>query len=124
MRMVVKVMPVLYACSGCSSAGQLASHVAHALDRQGLAEMSSIAGIGADDPQAVGKARSRFPIIAIDGCPMACARRCLARHGVEPARHYVLSSYGVAKRARADFTAEEAHFVLQAIAEDLQGESQ
>ena len=31
--------PLVYSCSGCSSAAQLANHVAVRLDRSGVAEM-------------------------------------------------------------------------------------
>ena len=40
--------PLVYSCSGCSSAAQLANHVALQLDRRGVAEMSCIAGVGGD----------------------------------------------------------------------------
>ena len=42
--------PIVYSCSGCSSAAQLANHVALRLDRCGAAEMSCIAGVGGDVP--------------------------------------------------------------------------
>ena len=42
--------PLVYSCSGCSSAAQLANHVALQLDRRGVAEMSCIAGVGGDVP--------------------------------------------------------------------------
>ena len=116
----MRPLPVVYACSGCSSAGQLADHVARDLDRAGLAEMSSLAGIGAADKAQLSRAKSRFPIIAIDGCANACARRCLERHGIEPAWHYVLARYGVAKRSHAGFTADEAARVLLALSADLE----
>ena len=35
------------------------------------------------------------PIIALDGCPLVCVKSTLARHGIEPARHYQLQQYGV-----------------------------
>lgn len=116
---MARPLPVIYACSGCTSAGQLADHAARTLDRAGLAEMASVAGIGAGDAQELGRARSRFPVIAIDGCVNACVRRCLERNGIQPSRHYLLSSYGVARRGRNDFTAEEAERVLQALRSDL-----
>jgi uncharacterized metal-binding protein len=43
---MARALPVLYACSGCTSAGELADHVARVLDRAGIAEMASLAGIG------------------------------------------------------------------------------
>jgi len=91
--MVARMLPVLYACSGCTSAGELADHVARELDRAGIAEMASLAGIGAQEPQQLSRARSRFPVIALDGCANACARRCLERNGIEPSRHYVLARF-------------------------------
>ena len=118
--MVARMLPVLYACSGCTSAGELADHVARELDRAGIAEMASLAGIGAQEPQQLSRARSRFPVIALDGCANACARRCLERNGIEPSRHYVLARYGVAKRARARFAAHEAEAALQALRAELE----
>ena len=77
--------PLVYACSGCSSAAQMANYVAICLDRAGLAEMSCIAGVGGDVPSLVKLAKSGRPVVAIDGCKLHCARSCLSRHGVEPA---------------------------------------
>ena len=92
------VHPLVYSCSGCSSAAQLANHVAVRLDREGVAEMSCIAGVGGDVPKLVKLARSGRPIIALDGCPLVCVKSSLARHGITPARHFQLHEYGVKKR--------------------------
>jgi len=46
-------LPVVYSCSGASSAAQMANHMAVALDRRGVAEMSCIAGVGGDVPSLV-----------------------------------------------------------------------
>jgi uncharacterized metal-binding protein len=117
---MARALPVLYACSGCSSAGELADHVARELDRAGLVEMASLAGIGAQEPQQLLRARSRFPVVAVDGCANACARRCLERNGIEPSRHFVLARYGVRKRARDRFNAQEAEHALAALRGELQ----
>ena len=45
-----RVLPLVYSCSGCSSAAQMANYVAVQLDRRGAAEMSCIAGVGGDVP--------------------------------------------------------------------------
>ena len=105
-------LPLVYSCSGCSSAAQMANYLAIALDRRGLAEMSCIAGVGGDVPKLVRVAKSGRPIIAIDGCALACVRNCLGRHGVEPSEYHLLSDHGVRKRYQADFDSEEAERVL------------
>ena len=44
-----KSLPLVYSCSGCSSAAQMANDLALRLDRAGVAEMSCIAGVGGGD---------------------------------------------------------------------------
>jgi len=101
--MADKVLPLVYSCSGCSSAAQLANAVALRLDRDGTAEMSCIAGVGGGVAPLVKLAQSGRTIIAIDGCPLACARECLAKQGVVPDHHLLLNELGVRKKMHADF---------------------
>ena len=112
-------LPLVYSCSGCSSAAQLANHVALQLDRRGVAEMSCIAGVGGDVPHLMKIARSGRPILALDGCPLACVKSSLARHGIAPARHYLLHQHGVKKRVHEDFDADQAALVLDHVQADL-----
>lgn len=113
-------LPIVYACSGCSSAAQLANHVALRLDRMGAAEMSCIAGVGGDVPSLLKTARSGRPTLVLDGCPLACARHCLGRHGIEPTQHHPLHSYGVRKRLHEHFDPDQAEAVLFRGLSDLQ----
>ena len=115
-------LPLVYSCSGCSSAAQMANYLAIGLDRRGLAEMSCIAGVGGDVPKLVRLARSGRRIIGIDGCALACVRSCLARQGVEPTEYHLLSDHGVKKRYQTDFDIEEAERVLTKMAAALDPE--
>lgn len=112
-------LPLVYACSGCSSAAQLANHVAVRLDRAGLAEMSCIAGVGGDVRSLVKTAHSGRPIVALDGCPLVCVKSSLARHGITPARHHQLQDHGVRKRQHEDFDPAQALQVLQMVSDTL-----
>ena len=109
-------LPLVYSCSGCSNAAQLANAIALRLDRKGVAEWSCIAGVGGDVKPLVKLARSGRRIIAIDGCPLACVKHCLARHEVEPAVHYRLQEHGVRKMAHVDFDPQQADELAQMIA--------
>lgn len=108
-------LPLVYSCSGCSSAAQMTNWLALRLDRRGVAEMSCIAGVGGDVPSLVRKATSGRPIIAIDGCVLRCAYNCLARHGVTPTVHHLLSDDGVRKRLGEDFDPDQAEQVLDGL---------
>ncbi len=118
-------LPLVYSCSGCSSAAQLANHLALRLDREGLAEMSCIAGVGGDVQSLVNVARSGRPILALDGCALECVRHCLAQRGVAPTSHVQLAEHGVRKRYHAEFDPGEADALLpelRAAARRLQDE--
>ena len=112
-------LALVYSCSGCSSAAQLANHVALQLDRRGVAEMSCIAGVGGDVPHLMKTVRSGRPIVALDGCALACVKSVLARHGITADRHYSLQQYGVKKRTHENFDPAQAAAVLERVAADL-----
>lgn len=105
-------LPLVYACSGCSSAAQLANHVALRLDREGEAEMSCIAGVGGNVPHLVKIAQSGRPILALDGWVLECTRSSLAQRGVSPTRHVLLNEQGVRKRYASDFEPTQAEQVF------------
>ncbi len=104
-------MPLVYSCSGCSSAAQMANDLALKLDREGVAEMSCIAGVGGGVTGLVRTAQSGRRILALDGCVLKCASACLANAGVAADTHLVLSDYGVKKRKHADFDPVKAQHV-------------
>jgi len=43
-------LPLVYSCSGCSNIAQLANQIAIEQDRDHVAEMSCIAGVGGSSP--------------------------------------------------------------------------
>lgn len=112
-------LPLVYSCSGCSNTAQLANQIAVELDRERLAEMSCIAGVGGGVPSLVNKAMSGRNIIAIDGCPLHCVQHCLAQHGVEPTCHYTLTEHGLHKRQHDDCSPADANRIKTRILQDL-----
>lgn len=107
--------PLVYSCSGCSSAAQMANYIAVQMDRKNLAEMSCIAGVGGNVKKLVKTARSGRKIIVIDGCPLACSRACLANHSIQPDVHIDLSLLGVSKKQHEDFDKEQADKILETL---------
>lgn len=110
-------LPLVYSCSGCSSAAQLTNTLALRLDRDGEAQMSCIAGVGADLPNFVQQATSDRPILALDGCPLACTLNSLKRHGVAPDRYMQLQKHGVKKRYGQDAADEDVERLYPRVVE-------
>ncbi|HEY3325536.1 MAG TPA: putative zinc-binding protein [Novimethylophilus sp.] len=112
-----KKLPLVYSCSGCSSAAQAANYIALKLDREGVAEMSCISGVGGNVPHLVNIARSGRPILALDGCPLACTLHCLSERGIAADYHLQLHEHGVKKRYHADFNREQADRIAAEVAQ-------
>jgi len=98
-----KSLPLVYSCSGCSQVAQLANRVAVYLDRNQLAEMSCIAGIGGRVKPLMRLARSGRPILVIDGCPLKCAQRSLNAIDIAEDHYILLSEYGLKKHCAEEY---------------------
>lgn len=115
-RQEYKNLPLVYSCSGCSSAAQTANYIALKLDREGEAEMSCISGVGGNVPHLVKIARSGRPIVALDGCPLACTLHCLEQRGISADYHLQLHEHGVKKKYHADFDRDQADRIAGEVA--------
>ena len=114
---IIHEKPIVYSCSGCSSAAQMANYFAVQLDLIGEAEMSCIAGVGGNVKNLVRKALSGRKIIVIDGCPLACSKACLNNHAINPDAHIQLTEYGVKKQNHVEFDRNEANLLFNKIKE-------
>jgi uncharacterized metal-binding protein len=97
----------------------MANHLALTLYHEGRAEMSCIAGLGGDVPSLVRTAKKAAedgrPIVAIDGCALACVQHTLERHGITATVCHELQQYEVRKIKGQDFDPDEANEVLEQV---------
>ncbi|HQV80944.1 MAG: putative zinc-binding protein [Moraxellaceae bacterium] len=112
-------LPLIYSCSGCSNIAQLANQIAVELDRDQVAEMSCIAGVGGGVKSLVKKAKSGRKIISLDGCSLHCVKNCLARHSIESTHHYTLTNYGIKKMYHMDFSPSDVIDLKKLIIDDI-----
>ena len=115
-----KTLPLIYSCSGCSNIAQLANQVAVDFDRENLAEMSCIAGVGGGVKKLVKLAQSKRTIIALDGCNLHCVKHSLATQNVKADYHFTLTNFGIKKRYRENCHAEELKDIKEKIIQTLQ----
>jgi uncharacterized metal-binding protein len=92
-----KTSTVVYACSGCSDAGEIADRIARQLTREGVAQMSCLAGIGGRVKSLLLKAENAERILVVDGCPLNCARHTLELAGFTKFDHLELHKLGIRK---------------------------
>jgi uncharacterized metal-binding protein len=106
---------MILACSGASNVGQLSNQAAVELTREGFGKMYCLAAVGAHLGNFVQAARTAPHLVAIDGCPVACAKHLL-EHAEVPVHSYVaLNDLGIEKRTDTLLVPEEVQTVKAAV---------
>lgn len=88
---------VIFACSGSADVGKISDLAARQLSEQGAGKMSCLAGVGGRVKGIMETTRTAQTILAIDGCPMQCARNTLEQAGFKKFEHLCLNDLGMEK---------------------------
>ena len=88
---------LIFACSGGADAGELADQAARKLTRDGAGRMFCLAGIGGRVGGIVKTTEAAGKILAIDGCPLNCAKKTLEEAGFSDFVHLNLAEIGFQK---------------------------
>ena len=88
---------MILACSGGSNVGQLSNQAAVELTQEGFGKMFCLAGIGGQLSGFVQSAKDAPVMVAIDGCPVGCAKAILKQANVPLANHVVITEEGIEK---------------------------
>ena len=75
---------IIYSCSGAADVGELADRAVRQLKKEGIAQGSCIAAIGADLSGYVQSAKGADMTIAVDGCSVGCSKLNLQKIGLTP----------------------------------------
>ncbi|TMM46854.1 putative zinc-binding protein [Colwellia ponticola] len=107
--------PIVYSCSGCSNLAQMAHNISLTLDSDGIAQMSCVAGVIANIEPIIALARSGRPIIALDGCQLACAKTCLDKSDIKIDHYFNIGDLGFDKRDKHHDSLTENSIAMKSI---------
>ena len=88
---------LIFACSGAADVGQASDLAARKLTADGAGKMFCLAGIGGRVSGIMETTKAAAAILAIDGCPLDCARKTLEEAGFAEFEHLRLSDLGMEK---------------------------
>lgn len=88
---------LIFACSGAADVGAVADQAARKLTHDGVGKMFCLAGIGGRVSGIMKTTEAAQTILAIDGCPLNCARMCLEKAGFTEFKHLQLGDIGMTK---------------------------
>jgi uncharacterized metal-binding protein len=88
---------LVFACSGAADVGAVTDWAARELTVENCGKMFCLAGIGGRVPPILEATRAAKRLVALDGCPLDCARQTLAAAGFTPAVHVRVTDLGFNK---------------------------
>ena len=88
---------LIFACSGAADVGAIADQAARKLSKEGAGKMFCLAGIGGRVSGIVKTTESASKILAIDGCPLDCAKNTLEQAGFKNYEHVQVADLGMEK---------------------------
>lgn len=88
---------LIFACSGAADVGAVSDRAARQMTRDGIGKMFCLAGVGGRVEGIVQKTKAASQIVAIDGCSLDCARKCLEQVGIGSFRHLRVTDLGMEK---------------------------
>jgi len=72
---------LVFSCSGAADVGEISDRAARKLSAEGAGKMFCLAGVGGRASGITASTETAAAILAIDGCPLDCARKTLEEAG-------------------------------------------
>ena len=114
---------LIFPCSGGSNVGQIANESAKDMTTLGHGRMYCLAGIGGHVSGLVESTKAAKKIVAVDGCPVACARKTLEHAGFKVDVHVVVTELGIQKVLDFMMDIEDINKVIEKIKGELADET-
>jgi uncharacterized metal-binding protein len=88
---------LIFPCSGGSNVGQIANEAGLKLTQTGMGKFFCLAGIGGHVSGMIESAKAGKMLVAIDGCPVACAKKTLEHAGLNIDKYVQVTELGIEK---------------------------
>lgn len=104
---------MIFPCSGQANTGQISNQAAIQLSDEGYGSFVCTALLASGSESLAQRAQEVQEVVAIDGCGMDCARKIIEQAGVPVHQHFVITDYGIEKKAGdRSFTDEQVESIV------------
>ena len=93
---------LIFTCSGSSNVGQISNQVGVKLTQDGMGRFFCLAGIGGHVSGMIESTKAGKILVAIDGCPVACAKKTLEHAGFNIDEYVQVTDLGIEKNHNFD----------------------
>lgn len=110
---------LIFPCSGGSNVGQIANEAAKSLTTLGKGKKFCLGGIGGHISGLIESTKAAKKIIAIDGCPVQCAKKTLEHAEFNVDAHVVVTELGIKKSHDSMMDMEEIDYVIDQVSSQI-----
>jgi uncharacterized metal-binding protein len=104
---------LIFCCAGSSNVGQIANQAAIRLAQEGVGRYFCLAGIGGHVSGMIESTKAGKMLIAIDGCPVGCAKKTLEHTGFNIDEYVQVTDLGIEKNHDLNIFAPDIDNVAQ-----------
>jgi uncharacterized metal-binding protein len=104
---------LIFCCAGSSNVGQIANQAAIRLAQEGVGRYFCLAGIGGHVSGMIESTKAGKMLIAIDGCPVGCAKKTLEHTGFNIDEYVQVTEFGIEKNHDLNILAPDVDKVTQ-----------
>src|SRR3989304_6286830 len=104
---------LIFCCAGSSNVGQIANQAAVRLAQEGIGRYFCLAGIGCHVSGMIESTKAGKMLIAIDGCPVGCAKKTLEHTGFKIDEYVQVTELGIEKNHDLNILAPDVDKVAQ-----------
>jgi len=106
---------LIFSCAGSSNVGQIANQAAVRLAQQGMGRYFCLAGIGGHVSGMIESTKAGKMLVAIDGCPVGCAKKTLEHTGFTIHEYVQVTEFGIEKNHEFSLASSDVGKVAQHI---------
>jgi len=110
---------LIFPCSGGSNVGQIANQAGVKLTQDGMGRFFCLAGIGGHVSGMIESTKAGKVIVAIDGCPVQCAKKTLEHAGFKIDEYVEITSMGIEKNHDLNPIAADVEKVTQYLSNQI-----
>lgn len=104
---------IVMSCSGGSNVGQITNEVAKRLSLAGNAKFFCLAGMGGKVSGMIASVKGADRTLVLDGCPVACAKKCMENAGIESYDYLVVTELGIEKKPLKDMAESDIDTLMK-----------
>lgn len=105
---------IIFPCAGQANVGQITNLAAIQLTDEGYGSIACASLLAIGTESLIANAMKADEVVALDGCPMLCAKKIAEQQGIPVGQHLVVTELGITKGPSRSYTDDDIETIVSA----------